>query len=438
MNILRKSLVLIVALSFNASICLPPAAARMAAAVVRPMPIGQSGAAAAALALPSGLHGSGISLLGANTLPAITAPSLWSANSLLGAPSAAVIPAKAVLAPAMRMPVGAAALKTQSRSLPSGRAATAAKPGVLGGLTRAAEEIGDSMVSGRVAGTSRILNHLFGEDGGSEAPPASFDAPANDGAQPDRKGSMTLNGEAKEIQIYGTGWNVKRIVIGGEEFSVHSQSKGELIGSLVVKRNGRIVEEKTVTIITDPDRIERLRQNYEELAEEWGFTNKDEIAPAENHNAFVMIGDDHNAPYPMVANFAQINDSAAARLDATAGKITAAKLPGIYAAKLAIPGPYLAVEIRIKADNTYTFRQGNMDEVSPAFEGTWEFKKGVFIGRLSVPGFDEPVIQEIDLKGKTMTDLKNGVQVMVKSSLLGPEPLPFNIRKTDKPFFPSK
>lgn len=114
--------------------------------------------------------------------------------------------------------------------------------------------------------------------------------------------------------------------------------------------------------------------------------------------------------------------------------IKASELAGIYVAKLAIPGPYLAAEIRLAGDGTYTARIANMSSGPAApMQGTWKYAKGVVTGAHTAPGLGKVTI-ELDVRGKAKGDLASGVDATLTSAALGGS-VPFKVTKTDKPFF---
>ena len=109
-------------------------------------------------------------------------------------------------------------------------------------------------------------------------------------------------------------------------------------------------------------------------------------------------------------------------------------LAGIYVAKLAVQGPYLAAEIRLAGDGTYTARIADASSgPSAPMQGTWKFAKGVVTGAHTAPGFGKVSIT-LDLRGKSQGDLATGVDATITSAALGGT-LPFRVAKTDKPFF---
>ncbi|MCM2277450.1 MAG: hypothetical protein NDJ89_05185 [Oligoflexia bacterium] len=124
---------------------------------------------------------------------------------------------------------------------------------------------------------------------------------------------------------------------------------------------------------------------------------------------------------------------------AFAAGLTPDDLHGYVAGKLAVPGPYFAVELSINRNGTYIYREGNMDSVTPngACFGDYEIRNDVFSGTLWCKdrGDQERIHQEIDLRGITPASLKKGVTAEVRSSALGETPLPFTFRKLQKPFF---
>lgn len=121
---------------------------------------------------------------------------------------------------------------------------------------------------------------------------------------------------------------------------------------------------------------------------------------------------------------------------ARSAPVSKENIPGRYVAKLAIEGPYMAVEMIVSKDSTIKVKEGNMDQVSPWFTGKWEFKSGKFSYTCNAPGFENNKTV-IDMSGVSRAALKTkeGVQVMVT---LGGQTLPFRIWETDKPFFGEK
>lgn len=115
-------------------------------------------------------------------------------------------------------------------------------------------------------------------------------------------------------------------------------------------------------------------------------------------------------------------------------QVTADELPGLYVGQLAVEGPFYVVELTIREDGTYLFRDGNLDEVRPSIEGHWTLEGTLFRGMVEVPGGD-PVSIEMDLAGVSKRRLQEGVIVNVKISALDNQGLPFRIQQRDQPYF---
>lgn len=131
----------------------------------------------------------------------------------------------------------------------------------------------------------------------------------------------------------------------------------------------------------------------------------------------------------------RLSDEKAQTFHRVPSPVTADELPGLYVGQLAVEGPFYVVELTIREDGTYLFRDGNLDEVRPSVEGRWTLDGTVFRGTVEVPGGD-PASIEMDLVGISKKKLQEGVLVSVKISALDNQELPFRIQQRDRPYFP--
>lgn len=108
--------------------------------------------------------------------------------------------------------------------------------------------------------------------------------------------------------------------------------------------------------------------------------------------------------------------------------------------KLAIEGPYYAVEFKVNAaGDRIVFRNGNMDEVNPKDDcvgNAININKNILNLSVACKSMGGAVLNfEINVEGLTKDDLKKGAQVMVRSEATQGEWIPFNIIQRKKSFF---
>ena len=139
----------------------------------------------------------------------------------------------------------------------------------------------------------------------------------------------------------------------------------------------------------------------------------------------------------------RIQTNAAQSAGKVSAKLTAAMLPGTYVAKLAEEGPFAVVELKVAADASYSVRVANLDEgPSPSMRGRWRFDGQNFIGshRAPIAGQLQLVQIGVNLNGRTLAQLKKGKDLEGKNItgkvVLGGDWFKFNLRKTDKAYFP--
>lgn len=108
-----------------------------------------------------------------------------------------------------------------------------------------------------------------------------------------KKGEILLEGKRLNLEIGRT-----TIKLGGDEFRVVEASAEQIQGNLVVKVNGRTTVDKSVFVFTAPALVEEFRAN----PAAFNLTNLNEVKCPRSMNAFVLLGDNLNAPYPMVGN----------------------------------------------------------------------------------------------------------------------------------------
>ena len=105
-----------------------------------------------------------------------------------------------------------------------------------------------------------------------------------------QSGQITLNGKKLAVQV-----NEKTIVVGGEEFKINGQSSDKIEASLKVIANGKITADKNLFLVSG--------STVSEIAKDPSMlTNASEVKCTAKSTTFIMIGDNLNAPYPLVGN----------------------------------------------------------------------------------------------------------------------------------------
>ncbi len=120
--------------------------------------------------------------------------------------------------------------------------------------------------------------------------------------------------------------------------------------------------------------------------------------------------------------------------------ITAQDIAGSYlSAKLAIEGPYYALELKVSPDGkTATFRDANMDTVRPEGDCTAKIQivQNLAQVELNCKSMGRQQLHlEIDLDGVTPAALKAGTQVRARSEATEMQWLPFQAKQSNRSFF---
>lgn len=115
--------------------------------------------------------------------------------------------------------------------------------------------------------------------------------------------------------------------------------------------------------------------------------------------------------------------------------LRATDIAGIWTAKLALEDATYTAEIRIKSDGTYSLRDNAKSETpaTPGCTGTYTLVDSVFTGTLRCE--NSTLSQRIDFRRADKSRFPRGLIAPIFSSPLGERPLPFQLTKTDRPYF---
>ncbi|MDG0816320.1 hypothetical protein [Bdellovibrio svalbardensis] len=145
--------------------------------------------------------------------------------------------------------------------------------------------------------------------------------------------------------------------------------------------------------------------------------------------------------------FAMLSSAHAAKTSGTgqigSGNVNISKedfLDSYIVGKLAIEGPYYAVEFKVNAaGDRIVFRNGNMDEVSPNEDCVGNgisIKKNIMSLAVACKSMGGATLNfDINVEGLTKEALAKGAKVMVRSEATQGQWVPFNIIQRKKSFF---
>jgi len=118
------------------------------------------------------------------------------------------------------------------------------------------------------------------------------------------QGQVLLNGKLDNVTVetLARGFSIKEnIVVGQEEFLIHSKNSSEISGSLEIIANRKVIVKKSVQIFFS-GALTMAQSDPSGFATEMNLTNASEFTCPKSANALLLLGDDLNKPYPLIGN----------------------------------------------------------------------------------------------------------------------------------------